>query len=110
MNDQRLTYLLESWRDWMRESDHRAELGYPSTAAGIRWRPPGDFDSMVATLDDTMALAVDAAVDSLPALERAAVNAVVIGPMRWKRYESVYEVYQRARGLLKITLHARGVE
>lgn len=110
MTDERLSYLLESWREWMRESDHRAELGYPSTAAGIRWRAPGDFDSMVAALDDTMALAVDAAVDSLPSLERAAVNAVVIGPMRWMRHESVYETYERARGLLRITLHARGID
>jgi hypothetical protein len=110
MTDERLSYLLDAWREWMRESDHRAELGYPSTAAGIRWRPPGDFDSMVAALDDTMALAVDAAVDSLPALERAAVNVVVIGPMRWMRPESVYEVYERARAMLRITLHARGVD
>jgi hypothetical protein len=110
MDDKRLSYLLAVWSEYMTRSDHRAELGYPSTAAGIRWRPPGDFDGMVATLDETMAQAVDAAVDSLPALERAAVNAVVIGPMRWKRYEPVHEVYERARGLLKISLNARGVE
>ena len=36
MTDDRLSYLLDVWREWIRQTDHRHELGYPSTAAGIR--------------------------------------------------------------------------
>ena len=108
MTDDRLTYLLETWRDWLRTPD--LGLGYPSTAAGIRWRPGDDFDAMVASLDETMALAVDAAVDSLPLMERTAVNAVVIGPMKWEMREPVGIVCDRARAMLKVGLNARGIE
>lgn len=108
MTDERLSYLLDTWRDHMFRDDHG--LGYPSTAAGIRWRPGDDFDGMVASLDETMALAVDAAVDSLPLMERTAVNAVVIGPMVWRLREPIGIVYDRARAMLKISLNARGIE
>lgn len=108
MTEERLSYLLDTWREWMREPDH--SLGYPSTAAGIRWRPGDDFDAMVASLDETMALAVDACVDDLPLMERTAVNAVIIGPMVWRLREPIYDVYDRARALLKVSLNTRGIE
>jgi hypothetical protein len=108
MTDERLSYLLDTWRDWMREPDH--SLGYPSTAAGIRWRPGDDFDAMIASLDDTMAQAVDACVDDLPLMERTAVSAVVLGPQVWRLREPMHVVYERARSLLKISLNARGIE
>lgn len=108
MNDDRLSYLLETWREFQHRDDHG--LGYPSTAAGIRWRPGDDFDGMVASLDETMALAVDASIDSLPLMERTAVYAVVIGPMVWRLREPVGVVYDRARAMLKISLNARGIE
>lgn len=108
MTDDRLSYLLDTWREHQFRDDHG--LGYPSTAAGIRWRPGDDFDGMVASLDETMALAVDAAIDSLPLMERTAVYAVVIGPMVWRLREPVGIVYDRARAMLKIGLNARGIE
>lgn len=110
VDDARLSYLLDTWRDYMRAPDHRAALGYPSTAAGIRYRAGDDFDAMVDSLDDTMARAVDACVDDLPLMERTAVNAVVIGPMVWRLREPIYDVYERARAMLKISLKTRGIE
>ena len=110
MTDDRLSYLLDTWREWMRAPDHRAHLGYPSTAAGIRWRPGDDFDDMVESLDQRMALAVDACVDSLPIMERTAVHATVLGPMVWRLREPVAVVYARAREVLKLGLSMRGIE
>ncbi len=110
MTDDRLAYLFDTWRDWMRAPDHRHALGYPSTASGIRYRPGGDFDAMVASLDETMALAMDACIDDLPLMERTAVYAVVIGPMVWRLREPVHIVHERARDMLKIALNRRGIE
>lgn len=109
MDDQRLTYLLQTWRDWMRESD--SHLGYPTRAAGIRYKAGDDFDAMVDSLDRTMALAVDAAVDDLPLNERTSVYACVLaGGKVWRLREPIEVVYGRARALLKISLKARGIE
>lgn len=109
MDDQRLSYLLDTWREWYKAPDHR-ELGYPSRAAGIRYSASSDFDTMLDSLDQTMALAVDACVDDLPLMERTAVVAVVIGPMVWRLREPVGIVYDRARSLLKIALKTRGID
>jgi hypothetical protein len=107
MDDKRLSYLLQTWADWLREP--AVHLGYPTTAAGIRWRSADDWEDLVDHLDETMARAVDTAVDDLPLNERTAVYATVIGPMVRLR-EPVQDVYDRARGLLKIRLRARGIE
>lgn len=109
MTDDRLSWLLDLWRDWMRRPDHRHELGYPSTAAGIRFRSGSDFDSMVDNVDNTQALAVDAAIDSLPHLERTAVHHVLIASV-YRAREPLQDVYERARERLKISLHARNIE
>lgn len=109
MTDDRLTWLLDLWRDWMRRPDHRHELGYPSTAAGIRFRAGSDFDSMVDNVDNSQALAVDAAIDSLPHLERTAVHHVLIASV-YRAREPLQDVYTRAREQLKISLHARNIE
>lgn len=110
MTDERLSYLLDSWREWMRRPDHLGALGYPPTASGIRYRPGGDFDAMISNLDETMALAVDACVDDLPLMERTAVYAVVIGPAVWRLREPMADVHERARDMLKIALNRRGIE
>lgn len=109
MDDRRLSDLLDCWRDWMRRPDHRADLGYPSTAAGIRWRPGGDFDAMLDSVDEANAMAVDACVDDLPLMERTAVYAVVIGPMVWRLREPIQDVYLRARDMLAVALNRRGI-
>lgn len=109
MDSDRLTYLLQTWAEWSRRDDHG--LGYPSTAAGIRWRPGDDFDGMVASLDETMALAVDACVDGLPDNERIAVGVVVLAsPRVWRFREPIEVIYARAREMLKVRLNARGIE
>jgi hypothetical protein len=53
---------------------------------------------------------VDTAVDDLPLAERTSVYSVVIGPAVWRLREPIHVVYERARGLLKIRLRARGIE
>lgn len=107
VDDARLDYLIDTWREWLRAPD--TNLGYPSTAAGIRWRPGDDFDALVEHLDETMARAVDASVDSLPLPERTAFVAVTIGPMVWRLREPVYAVHARAREMLKLGLKMRGI-
>lgn len=109
MTDDRLSYLLDTWREHMHRDDHG--LGYPATAAGIRWRPGDDFDGMVASLDETMALAVDACIDGLPDNERLAVGFVVLeSPRVWRFREPIEVIYARAREMLKVRLNARGIE
>lgn len=109
LDDKRLSFLLATWRDFMRQPDK--SLGYPSRAAGIRYRAGDDFDSMVESLDRTMALAVDACVDDLPLNERASVYATVLsGGKVWRFREPIEVVYDRARAMLKIRLKARGIE
>jgi len=65
---------------------------------------------MVESLDERMALAVDASIDDLPLMERTAVYAVVIGPMVWRLREPVYDVYDRAREALKTRLRGKGID
>ena len=96
MTDDRLTWLLDLWRDWMRRPDHRFRAG-------------SDFDSMVDNVDNSQALAVDAAIDSLPHLERTAVHHVLIASV-YRAREPLQDVYGRARERLKISLHARNIE
>jgi hypothetical protein len=108
MDDKRLSYLLETWRDWLNEP--AMHLGYPSTAAGIRWRSADDWEDLVDHLDETMARAVDTAVDDLPLPERTSVYSVVVRPAVWRLREPMHVVYERARGLLKVQLRARGIE
>jgi hypothetical protein len=109
MTDDRLSWLLDLWRDWVKRPDHRHELGYPSTAAGIRFRAGSDFDSMVDNVDNSQAMAVDAAIDSLPPLERTAVHHVLIASV-YRAREPLQDVYLRARVSLKISLNRRGIE
>ena len=109
MTDDRLSYLLDVWREWIRQTDHRHELGYPSTAAGIRYRGGTDFETMTDSMDQTHALAVDAAIDSLEPLERRAVHHVLIRS-QWASSIPLQDVFARAREMLKITLHRRGIE
>lgn len=108
MDDKRLSYLLQTWAEWLREP--AMNLGYPSVAAGIRWRSADDWEDLVDHLDETMARAVDAAVDDLPLNERTAVYAVVIGPRVWRLREPMADVYERARMAIKIRLRARGID
>jgi hypothetical protein len=111
LTDDRLSYLLATWREWISAPEHVADLGYPSRAAGIRYRSGDDFDAMVDSMDRTMALAVDSAVDDLPLNERTSVYAVIVSGGRvWRLREPIDTVYERARGLLKIRLRARGIE
>jgi len=111
LDDQRLTDVLHCWRDYMRTPDHLAELGYPSTAAGIRFRPGDDFDGMIDSMDHRVALAADAAIDSLPINERTAVYATILpGSKVWRLREAIPVLHERAREMLKIALRARGIE
>lgn len=108
MDDKRLSELLETWRDWCRIPSH--DLGYPRTAAGIRYRTGADFEAMCESMDERLAQAVDVSVDELPLAERTAVHAVVLGPMVWRLREPIQDVFERARAMLKIRLNGRGVE
>jgi hypothetical protein len=109
VTDDDLSSHLSAWRDWCRRPD--LGLGYPTTAAGIRYRNGEDFDAMVDWLDDRIALAVDAAVDDLPVNERISVRCTVLdGPRAWRFREPLEVVYGRAREMLKVSLNARGIE
>ena len=108
MTDDDLSNHLHAWKSWCNRPD--LGLGYPTTAAGIRYSTGADFDGMIDWLDDRIALAVDAAVDDLPVNERIAVRCAVLdGPRVWRFREPLEVVYGRAREMLKVGLHARGI-
>lgn len=110
LDDKALSDLLATWKSWCQRDD--THLGYPSRAAGIRWSPGQDFDEMCDSLDNRLAMAVDAVVDSLPPNEKAVVRAYVLDAGRhvWRFREPVEVIYARAREMLKIGLNRRGVE
>lgn len=109
MDSKRLSYLLDTWAEWCRRPD--LGLGYPSAASGIRWRPGDDFDAMIESLDERLALAVDAAIDDLPLQERTAVRSVVLDGCRvWRFREPVEVIYARACDMLIVGLNRRGIE
>jgi hypothetical protein len=108
MLDKRLTELLRLWAEWCAMPSD--SLGYPSTAAGIRFRPGNDFEAMCSDMDDWLAHAVDVSVDELPIIERSAVHTVVLGAAAWTLREPVQDAYGRARDMLKARLIQRGVE
>lgn len=72
--DNRLAFHLENWRDWMRSGGTR-ELKGPDHAAGcVGGGYNNDFDSMCITADRQSAEIMDAMIQSLTAVQQAAIH------------------------------------
>ncbi len=111
MTDDRLSYLLDLWAEYMRGElggngmpdgyGSRAHVG--SSTASKAW------DAMVNDIERWQAEAIDACIDDLPMNECAAVHSVKLASV-WRLREPIDDVYLRAREGLKAGLKRRGVE
>jgi hypothetical protein len=75
MQRERLEYLLENWRDWMRHDNNR--LGYPThtlVAVGGGGSCIDAFEIMCDEVDEKQAKQLDALIDSLAPSQKAAVH------------------------------------
>jgi hypothetical protein len=108
LEDGRLDELLVLWTAWMRSSSPLRELWYPDTACGcVGGGYSQTFEDMLEAADSRSAEAVDAAVDSLPNIQRCAVmHKHLYAVFRFKDLEGHYIV---ARGTLRLVLPKRGV-
>ena len=112
MDDERLQWHLANWTEWQGDRPYDFGRSYPRRACGgIRSDASRDFDSMVADVDRSCALAVDAIVDGLPPIERASVHHFHLGsrfraPVAKPHAERAYAQAQRA---IKAGLKRRGI-
>ncbi len=104
--DKRLSYYLELWRDMMR--GRLGPSGYGSRASGVNGTGSRDFEMMCGSMDRQQAEVVDAAIDDLPFNERMAVWHVHLASV-WTFREPIEVIYERACGMLKISLPKRNL-
>lgn len=112
-----LRYLMRCWRRWIKS--WRAPLGYPSQVTWARIMPPTpawDSSDMDEEVDEFVLRAIDAEVESLPALARAAVRLVYLNEVLPDVFRSKRLSDQEARRLTNQAeiemvprLRARGV-
>jgi hypothetical protein len=72
MNESRLKYYLEVWKEWM--LSERYGRGYPSKAAGFSSSGIGGFDDLSEQVEKADALAVDAVIEGLHPAQRVAIH------------------------------------
>ena len=110
MTDERLSVLLDLWKEWMQAEE--LPDGFPGRAAVAlgRYVVGTDFDEMCESMDIRQAEAVNAAIDDLPMNERIAVHSTKLCSV-WKfTREPIELVYERACEMLKVGLAMRGIE
>lgn len=108
LSERRLDELLDLWARWMRSNEPVRALGFPDTACGcVGGGYSLSFDDMVEAMEGRAAEAMNAAIDSLPPVEQAAVlNVHLYAVFRFR--EAVEEAYGRARQSLRLAMPARG--
>lgn len=109
MTEDRVDWHLWNWAQYHRRSRARPQ-GYPNASTGLHNYTSGlDFDAECDWIDKRCAIATDAAVDDLPALERMAVYAKHLEGL-WGLPEPALGLYYRsAIGMLGKRLDRRGV-
>jgi hypothetical protein len=93
MSEARLEFHFDNWRRWMKKDD--VTTGYPGKAAGcVGGGYSQTFDDMVDAEDIRCARILDALVNSLEPIERAAI---------YHRY--LYAVFRHGRDRMEEALH-----
>lgn len=77
MDDGKVVYYLELWRDWMKQSNHK--LGYKSKSTGFNTGGIHSFEDMADEQDIKSAQIVDSCIDDLNAIERTSINVRWLG-------------------------------
>lgn len=108
-DDERLTFLLDNWAQWMRGG--RIARGLPTKSPGLRSPAGQDFTDMVEEVDVRLARAMDAIVDSLPQNERLAILRVKgLTTDVWRLREPWHVLHARARVMIRELMRKRRVE
>ena len=109
MPEARLEWHFDNWRRYMRKED--VTDGYPGKAAGcVGGGYSQSFDDMVDAADIRCAMIVDALVNSLTPIERAAVyHKYLYAVFRYGRAGNLEQSLRRARLKVAEWLAVRGV-
>lgn len=97
MTNDRITYHLENWRDYMKRDTHK--LGYPAKSLMIASGGGNGigidndaFDIMTDEMDINLAQKMDSIIDSISKPQRVAINHVWLGvPHHYPTQEMDYE-------------------
>jgi hypothetical protein len=93
MTEERLLEILSDWESWMKHYAHK--LGYPSKSILLQGGGAEfgqGFEVMCEAADEQICFAIDAAIDSLTKLQRAAINARYLHSNK----PMMYEIHLRA--------------
>jgi hypothetical protein len=108
MEESKVLYYLDIWRDYMRYSGD-AKLGYPSKSAGFLSGGIHSFEDWGDEHDVSVARTVDKAIDDLPDLQVEAINAVWLG-IKTKIVPDILAVlYENALSKLAVKLTERNL-
>lgn len=105
-----LARMLDDWAGWQRS--YRMRLGYPTRSlSGAGGTTECSYDELYASVDAAMFEAIDAAIDDLQPIQRAAVlrRYGVAAVFRFPR-ENYAEQLDRAHDALMRALPRRGVD
>lgn len=108
MTDDRLSELLDVWAEWMLEP--AGPRGHAKRSTVLATTASTDFEEMVEDMDRMQAKAVNAAIEDLPPRERIAVHHTKLDSVWRLPREDLPTVYDRACGMLKVSLNRRGIE
>lgn len=102
--------VLQNWRTWMFRPDAACvPSGYSNRAVGIAWRPGMDWQDLCDEVDDRVANAAEAAIESLEPVHRHAIEVAMLR-VRWKYHPMHYApALVAARAALVPLLRARHV-
>lgn len=105
-----LDRVLATWKWWMHRPDPACvPAGYSNRAVGIAWRPGLSWEDLTDEVDDRVANAAEAAIESLEPVHRHAIEVAMLR-VRWKYHPMHYApALAAARAALVPLLRARHV-
>jgi hypothetical protein len=99
MDEGRVTYYLDLWREYMRSDNNK--LGYKSKSTGFNTGGIHSFEDMADELDYESAKIVDRVIDDLPYPQREAVNIFYLGINTMMDLDTLEQLYDTALIMLQ---------
>lgn len=107
MQEDRVEWHLRNWAGWTRA--YKPNLGMPKRSVALSSTRSMDFDEMCEEADEYAAAATEAAIDSLPPAQAAAVNRRWLDAVYRFPRDNYIDVYRLALSKLAISLDAQGL-
>lgn len=107
INDQRVKYYLEIWREWMLHDEHK--LGFPKKSLCMVAGGLSDFEDLADEVDHTNALAMDAIISGLSMSQQIAINHFHLAAVWKSSRQLLEEVYQDALISIERGLNLKGL-